>query len=191
MDKILDNQQFSEKTLKGFLLKNVNPNTKIPAVHQLNKFLVERVDKFWDDVVVPLQKDNHFDGNKIQWYFEIYKEGHEAKKVKNHPFIYLETSQDKLEELISTFQGKTVEEYIDFGTSYLSNAYTLLTSWKRDMLVLKRLETIYSSSNPCHWIYAAEKDEKNENGVMRGIDCGIKGLDDVTNNIGLIISRRV
>ena len=63
----LDNQQFSEKTLKGFLLKNVDPNAKSPAVRQLNNFLVKRVDTFWDQVIIPIRNNGTFDGNKTHF----------------------------------------------------------------------------------------------------------------------------
>ncbi len=182
------NQQFSEKTLKGFLLKNVDPNAKSEDIQELNKFLVARVDAFWDVVMVPLRKAENFNGNKLNWYFEIYKEGVEAYKVKENPFTFLRISQEEIAEIVKFYDGKILLEYVDLGVSFLSNTYTLLTSWIRDEMIMMRLEHIYSSSDPYDWIVRAEKEEY---GVMMQKPTSIPGLVDVINNIGLIMSRRV
>jgi len=185
----LENQQFSEKTLKGFLLKNVSPNTNNnPAIQQLNNFLVQRVDTFWDQVIKPLQSNGTFDGNKINWYFEIYKEGLDARKLGTNPFTFAEIRDDQVQKLVEFYKDMTLREYIALGTSFLSNSYSMLTAWIRDQMVLLRLEHIYSSTNPLDWIHRAEEEE---NGIMAQKPDQVEGLIDVINNIGLIMSHRV
>ena len=185
----LDNQQFSEKTLKGFLLKNVDPNTNgNPALQQLNAYLVKRVDEFWTTVVEPLRKDGSFDGNKINWYFEIYKEGLDARRLGANRFDFVDISEQQVRDLVASFDGKTLSEYIGLGTSYLSNSYSMLSAWIRDQMVLLRLEHIYSSEDPLDWIRRAEAEEE---GVMAKKPDQVEGLIEVLNNISLIISRRV
>nr|QBK87132.1 MAG: uncharacterized protein LCMAC201_00340 [Marseillevirus LCMAC201] len=183
----LDNQQFSEKTLKGFLLKGIDPNSKNPAVQSLNIFCIHRVDKFWVDVIEPLCQKGTFDGNKINWYFEIYKEGIEAHKVSANPFTFIEIKEEQIRDVIKFYDNKTLKQYLELGTSFLSNSYTLLSSWVRDQMVLLRLEHIYSSENPCDWIICAETEE---HGIMKQQPI-IPGLMDIVNNISLIMSRKV
>ena len=184
----LDNQNYSETTLKGFLLKNVDPKTSDPNVRELNNFLVKRVDRFWEEVIVPLRNNKHFDGNKINWYFQIYKEGHDARKLANHPFTFASIDRKTVEDLTNYLREKTVTEYLELGTSFLSNSFTLLSSWLRDQLVYKRLQTIYVSDDPCDWILRAEEEE---NGTMSDNTCDIDGLTNVIRNIGTLMSRRV
>nr|QBK87997.1 MAG: uncharacterized protein LCMAC202_03590 [Marseillevirus LCMAC202] len=183
-----DNQQFSEKTLKGFLLKNIDLNTKNPTIQTLNLFFINRVDQFWVDVIEPLRQEGKFDGNKINWYFEIYKEGIEARKVGANPFTFIEIKEECIQNIVNFYENKTLKQYIELGTSFLSNSYTLLSSWVRDQLVLLRLEYIYYSDKPGDWIKRAEEEE---NGIMKKQSDMIPGLMDVINNIGLIMSRRV
>ena len=184
----LDNQQFSEKTLKGFLLKNIDLNTQNPAIRNLNQFLIQRVDKFWVDIVEPLHQQEKFNGNKINWYFEIYKEGIEAHKVAANPFTFFEITEKQIHDIVKFYKDKTLREYIELGTSFLSNSYSVLSSWVRDQLVLLRLEHIYASEKPSDWIIRAEAEEQ---GIMKQQPDVVPGLMDVVNNISLIMSRRV
>lgn len=184
----LNNQEFSERTLKGFLLKNIDPNTKNPTFQQINYYLVNRVDEFWDKVVLKLQKDDNFDGNKINWYYEVYKEGIDAKKLSKNPFVVMNIDEEKIKELVLFFKDKTIVDYLSLGTSFLSNSYTLLSSWMRDKMVLKRLEHIYFSDDPYDWIIKAQEEE---NGIMDEKPDIIDGLLDVIKNISLIMSKRL
>ena len=182
-----DNQHFSEKTLKGFLLQNVDLNTKNPAVRELNGHLIRRVDVFWNDVVEPLQKAGKFNGNKINWYFEVYKEGIDAHKLRNNPFDFISVNAENVEKLVRFFQGKTLDEYLALGTSFLTNSYSMLSSWMRDQMIFMRLEHIYSSDNPYDWVLRAEEEE---NGIMDQKPDLVPGLIDVLQNLNLIISKR-
>lgn len=182
-----DNQHFSEKTLKGFLLQNVDLNTQNPAVRELNNHLIHRVDVFWNDVVVPLQKNNKFNGNKINWYFEVYKEGIDAHKLHNNPFDFIQVNEENIEKLVKFLKDKTLEEYLNLGTSFLTNAYSMLSSWMRDKMVFMRLEHIYNTDSPYDWIVRAEKEE---NGIMDKQPDLVPGLIDILHNLNLIISKR-
>lgn len=183
-----DNQQFSDTTLKGFILKNVDPTSQSPVIQQLNEYLIKRVDTFWEHVVVPLRKAGNFNGNKMNWYFEVYKEGIEARKVIDNPFSFINVTEDQIKEIIKFFQGKTIVQYCELGTSFLSNCYSLLSSWYRDQLVVFRLKKIYHSEDPYDWIVTAEAEER---GAMSEKPEIIPGLADILNNIGLIMSKRV
>lgn len=185
----LENQTFSEKTLKGFLLKNVDANVKNnPSIQELNRFLIQRVDTFWDNVVVPLQESGNFDGNKINWYFEIYKEGVDARKLGANKFQFGSVTNEQVYELVQLYKDKTLTEYIELGTCYLANSYSMLTSWVRDQMILIRLEHIYYSENPVDWIKRAEEEEQ---GVMSKKPDQIDGLMDIITNIGSLMSRKI
>lgn len=184
----LDTQKFSDKTLKGFLLKNLDPAPKTELAAQLNYYITRRVDDFWEDVVMPLKTSGGFDGNKINWYFEIYKEGYEAKKLALHPFCFNVLQREQVMGLVQFLETKDVMEYLELGTSFLSNAYTLLSSWIRDQMIALRLEHIYNSGNPLDWILRAEQEER---GVMsqKAMDADI--IYPILNTIGAIMSRRI
>ena len=184
----LDNQNFSETTLKGFLLKNLDLKTKHPVVQQVNACLVKRVDDFWNTVVVKLQKEEKFDGNKINWYFEVYKEGIDAHKLKEHPFPFFQVQDETIEEIVAFYKDKTLEQYVELGTSFLSNSYSLLSSYLRDKTVLQRLEHIYGSLDPYDWIVTAEKEDR---GVMSQQPDINPVVLDLIKNIGLIMSKRL
>lgn len=188
MNVLLPEQQFSEKTLKGFLLKNVDIGSKDSTIYLLNEFLIKRVDEFWDSVVIPLKALSKFNGNKINWYFEIYKEGLEARKVAKNPFLFVGITTDKIQSMVVFFKEKSPLEYIDLGTSFLSNCFSLLTSWYRDQLILKRLKTIYSSNSPHEWILTAEKEE---HGIMSEQVTSIPEVAAILNTIKLILSKRI
>ena len=183
-----ENQQFSEKTLKGFLLKNVDYQAQNPTINALNEYLIRRVDIFWDEVITKLQANDQFNGNKMNWYFEIYKEGYEARRLRDNPFNFVSITADDIEKIVQFFQGKTIVQYCEYGTSFLSNCYSMLSSWYRDQLVALRLEKVYHSDDPYDWIVTAEAEER---GAMCQKPEVIKGLPDVINNIGLIMSKRV
>ena len=184
----IDKQKYTDKTLKGFLLKNVDTNATNLHVKMLNQYLINRVDNFWEQVVLPLRKQNKFKPDKITWYFEIYKEGYEARRVHLNPFPFIIINKEQVEEIINFFKDKTLLQYLELGTSYLANTYSLLSAWIRDQLIIKRLEYIYNSDNPCDWIKRAEQEE---NGIMSQKLDTIDGLQNILNNIGLIISKRV
>ena len=184
----IENQQFSEKTLKGFLLKNVDPTTTNPDVKALNTYLVAKVDIFWDDVIKPLEEKGHkINGNKINWYYEVYKEGLEARKLTTNPFPFLEITDEQISEIVDFFDGKSLLDYLELGTSFLSNTYSLLSSWVRDQFVLTRLDTIYNSNDPVDWILRAEEEE---HGVMNKKPENVAKPMMIMNNIGMIMSKR-
>lgn len=184
----LDNQNFSDQTLKGFLLKNVDNSTTNPAVLHLNQYLIDRVDKFWNDVVVPLRKANKFDGNKINWYFEVYKEGYEARRLRTNPFPFVNLTESTIKDMVAFYKDLTLKEYIELGSSFLTNSYSLLSSWVRDQMALMRLEHIYTSENPHEWILRAEEEE---HGIMEQKPDNIEGVMDILRNIGLLMSRKI
>jgi len=179
-------QNYSEQTLKGFLLKNVDYKSNNPSVKTLNNFLIQRVDEFWDKVVVPLRKAKKFDGNKVNWYFQIYREGIEAKKVRDNQSL-LTVEDEQILTMVDFFKGKTIKQYFDLGASYLSNCYMLLIAWQRDQLLLYRLEHIYTSDDPFEWILVAEKEEHGH--MSKKLE--IPDLPLVIKNLDLFISRRV
>jgi hypothetical protein len=183
-----DNQNFSEKTLKGILLQNVDRKSKDPMVIKLNQFLIERVDIFWDQIVIPLKYKNKFNPNKITWYFNIYKEALEARKVKNNPFNKINITVEQIVDLVNFYNEKTIDQYIELGTSFLANTLSILTSWLRDQTILMRLETVYNSSDPVQWILQAEAEER---GIMSKKPDGLPELETVIKNISFIMSRRV
>lgn len=188
LNTLLDNQEFSERTLKGALLQNVDLKTKNPTIQTLNHFLVKRVDEFWDTVVIPLKKLDKFDGNKIKWYFNVYKEGIDAHKLNENPFTFINISNDEIAEIVKFYKDKTLTDYINLGNSYLTNTYTLLTSAVRDHLMLYRMEHIYNSSEPYEWILKAEEEE---HGAMEHKGDLPEGVENVLQNIGLLMSKRV
>ena len=185
---LIDKQHFSDKTLKGFLLKNVESASTNPAVKSLNAFCIARVDHFWDTVVVPLRAVDKFDGNKINWYYEIYKEGYEARKMALHPFSFVNISMETSEKILAMFKDKTLAQYLELGTSYLSDCYFLLSAWHRDQLLLKRLVNIYSSDKPVDWILKAEIEEK---GIMKENVDTMVGVSDILNNIRLLMVKKI
>ena len=124
----------------------------------------------------------------MNWYFEVYKEGVEARRVIDNPFSFVNITQEQIMEIVKFFQGKTIVQYCELGTSFLSNCYSLLSSWYRDQLVVFRLKNIYHSEDPYDWIVTAEAEERGKMSEKPEI---ITGLPDIINNIGLIMSKRV
>jgi len=188
LNELIGQQKFSDSTLKSFILKNVDFSTKNPVIKELNAFLIERVNTFWDLVVVRLQKSDNFDGNKMNWYFDIYKEGIEAKKLKNNPFLMADIPEAKIAETILTLVEKTVLEYVQLGSTFLANSFALLSAYLRDKMIMLRLEHIYVSDDPYEWILAAEKEE---HGKMSEKPADFDQVYNILNNINLIISKRV
>lgn len=183
--ELCDNQQFSEKTLKGYLLKNCNPNATDPSEKALNVFLTGRVDKFWDDVVNPLRKYHSFDGNKIAWYFEIYKEGMEARKLGNGCSNGSTGDDEQVQKIVAHLEKKTIMEYIELGKSFLCNAHMVLIAYKRDKQLLHRLRHIYASDSPVDWITTADREEK---GLMNMVE-DLTPVNNIIRNIGMLITR--
>ena len=183
-----ENQEFSETTLKGFLLKNIDRKTDNPTILAINKILIAQVDRFWEAIVVPLRKSKQLNGNKINWYFQIYKEGYEARKLALHPFTAMVCDEATVKSIIESFKDKTLTEYIELGTSYLANAASILNAWIRDQTLLKRLATVYKSDNPYDWVIAAEKEE---HGVMKESVGNVPGLRETLNNITILLAKRV
>lgn len=184
---VFQNQEFSEQNLKGFLLKNVDQNSNNPHIIELNKFLINRVEQFWKDIVIPLKEEQNFNPHKINWYFEIYKEGLESKKVQNHPFKLLKVSETDIKNLISEFDEKTLEQYLEKGMHYLSTVYSILSIWKRDTLLQRRSENIYDSPEPISWIHCAEEKED----LMKNEVKNLSQLDNLLQNISLLMAKKV
>lgn len=189
MNDLPIDQQFSEKTLKGFLMKNVQPGAQDPRVKDLNSYLVARVDRFWDDVAVPLIKNGVFNPEKIVWYYEIYKEGIEARRVNQNPFVHVPVTQEIIDNIVDELLVLNVPELCDLGGTYLSSAYTVLCSWYRDELISKRYRLLYVSENPVDWITSAQAEEDGL--MMMSATEGKPEVTDLLTRIGLIISRRV
>lgn len=183
-----ENQDFSDSTLKGFLLKGIDKKSDNPTIIAINKILIAQVDRFWESVVIPLRKSKRLNGNKINWYFQIYKEGYEARKLVLHPFTAMTCDEATVKSIIAGFQGKTLTEYIELGTSHLANAAAILNAWVRDQTLLMRLKTVYNSDSPHEWIITAEKEE---NGVMKDTHGNIPGLRETLNNISILLAKRV
>ena len=188
MDHLWSNQEFSERTLKGALLNNVDLKTENPTIQRLNHYLVKRVDEFWDTVVVPLKKIDRFDGNKIKWYFDVYKEGIDARKLSENPFAFISVTDEVVTEIVEFYKDKTLTDYINLGNSFLTNTFMLLSSALRDRLVLYRREHIYSSTEPYEWIIKAEDEER---GAMEHKGNLPNGVEDILKNIGLLKQKRV
>jgi hypothetical protein len=185
---MLENQDFDDNNLKGFLLTNLDHKNKHPNVLIINDFLLKRVDLFWDSVVLPLRKLNKFDPNKIKWYYEVYKEGIEANKVSKNSFQFLNIDDKCITNIVNFYKNKSFEEYLSLGTSFLSNSYMILSAWYRDQLILQRLQNIYKSDDAYEWILEAEKEE---HGLMSKNTFNVPEITEILQNINLIISRRV
>lgn len=180
-----NNPKFSEQTLKGFLLKHIEPNSTNPEVQELNHYQISRVDRFWESVIKPLEKEGKFDGNKIQWYFEIYKEGLEAHKSREHA---TSIPDEKVDEIVEKLRGLKITEFIELGTSFLSNSFALLTAWVREKLIVYRLKHIYHSDSPIDWIHRAEAEEE---GAMKQTIEGAEEVQEVMRKIALIMHHRI
>ena len=179
-------QDYTEQTLKKFLLDNLSNVPGNPTLSAMDLYLTNRVNTFWTRVAKPLKEKDTFDGNKIKWYFEIYKEGVRAHAMKQNPFVYLVITPENIEGLLKIFKEKTLIDYIGLGTSFLSDAYSLMLAWSRDQRLIKRLETIYASENPLDWILAAEREEA---GVMRETATSYPEIQSIMNNIQLVLSK--
>ena len=184
----LGKQTINDNNLRGFLLKNVNSQTQHPHEKLLNQFLENRVNMFFTSVVEPLRTMNHFNQDKIQWYFAIYKEGLEAYKVQANPFTFLNVSRDQINEIVLFLKDKDLLALCELGASFLTNAYTALTGYFRDQLVLVRLDTIYKSDKPVDWILIAEKEE---DGLMKQNVDTVPEVHDVIQKITFLMNKRV
>jgi len=184
----LNEQTFTETALRGFVFTPIENRMNDPGITFLNKFLEGRVDSFWEKVVIPLRQTNDFDPNKIKWYFEIYKEGLEAHTCRKNPFTFVEITQEQIEEIVEFYNNKTLKEYLNLGMTFISNTFTILSSWYRDQLVQHRLETIYNSQEPVNWIKTAEQEET---GAMQKEIETVPGLKQVLENISMLMSRRI
>jgi hypothetical protein len=183
---IIDEQEFSEQTLKGYLLKNVDPTNTNPIVQKINKYLTDRVELFWVEVVGPLREQNRFDPNKLMWYYEIYREGLDANKLVNNKLNLFEFNRKQVEELVKYFESLTFEQHLQLGTSILSNSYMLLSSWLRDDGLVYRYNSIYKDHQPHEWIIMCEDTPD----IMKNSDT-VAALPTVLKNISLIIAKRL
>jgi len=181
----LDKQTPSEKTLKGFLLKNVDYTATEPIIKELNEFLIGRVDKFWEQVVIPLQEINRFDYNKLQWYFDLYKEGIDVH-AKNS-FDYVEITTENVERLMNFLKPLTLTQYASLGPSFLANSFSVLSYALRQILLQYRAKNLYCYNNPVEWIITAEDNPK----LLEQASADVNDLIKIINNVGLLMSRKV
>lgn len=171
--------------MNRLLTKNVDLRSQDPKVIDVNNFITERVNTFLNEVVDEIPD---FDCNKLEWYFEIYKEGLEIHKFlnNNHPMIQI-TGQN-IRSITEYFAGKTIEEYLALGLNYLTTVYSVLSTFIRNELINHRAATIYLTNNPVEWIKTAVSEERGE---MSKKPEELEDVINVVSNIGLIISRRV
>ena len=165
MDRLIEEQTYTDNNLKGFLLSKNNihmfKNSNDTLIQEGVTVYENRVDNFMKDVVEPLKQENKLNVDKLQWYYEIYKEAQEARKVKTQSLFDKDISHELIQSLIQTLKDKNVEELLSYGTSYISTAFSLISSWYRDMMILSRLDTLYYSEDPVEWIKKAEENEKD------------------------------
>jgi len=148
--------QLKENLFKDLSCKGLQ-NSELLEI--LNNHINEKLERFWEKVVIPLEQEGLFNPNKLRWYFEVYKEGIEANRVINNIFPFINISDNVVNDIISFYNHKTIEEYMELGSTYLSNTFMVLSAWYRNQMIMKRLKYIYKSEKPVEWIKEAEKEE--------------------------------
>lgn len=182
-------QTYTDTTLKGFILRNLRPNpNNDPALKAANDYLNTSVDNFWNDVVVPLREKGSFVPDKINWYFEIYKEALEVRKANAVPFPFGMVGDSEVDEIKEMFENAEMKDYIEMGTSTLSTVYSLLTNWLTRKASAMRLEKLYYSNTPVDWILKAEEEE---HGIMSQKPSGTEDIMPILSKIGLIMSMKL
>jgi len=181
-----DTQELSTNQIKKLLTKNLSKSDD-DRVKLLNSYILVLIENFCDQVVDPLKNINQFDNNKTLWYFQIYKEGLEAKKLLKHntEFEFLEIKENQIQKLVDFLASKDIIEYCELGSGFLGKAFTLISSWYRDKLLYNRLQTIYQSENPIDWIKNAEYKDK----IMELNINNLPELKLIMDNLNIIIGK--
>lgn len=181
-----DTQELSTNQIKKLLTKNLSKSDD-DRVKLLNSYILVLIENFCDQVVDPLKNINQFDNNKTLWYFQIYKEGLEAKKLLKHntEFEFLEIKENQIQKLVDFLSSKDIIEYCELGSGFLGKAFTLISAWYRDKLLYNRLKTIYQSENPIDWIKNAEYKDK----IMELNINNLPELKLIMDNLNIIIGK--
>lgn len=181
-----DTQDLSTNQIKKLLTKNLSKSDD-DRVKLLNSYILVLIENFCEHIVEPLKTSNTYDNNKTMWYFQIYKEGLEAKKMLKNisDFDFLEIKESQIQKLVAFLSNKDILEYCELGSSFLGKAFTLISAWYRDKLLYNRLKTIYESDIPTDWIKNAEYKDK----IM---DLNINNLPElklIMENLNIIIGK--
>lgn len=149
-----DKQKLSEASVKKMLLKNLIPikaangdERKLQVYTEINNFLKERVETF----LKILPEDTN--PNKIEWYFEIYKEGYDILNENK----LSKRSEEEIKDLIASFKNKSITDYCKMGSCFLADVFATLSAYYRDKLLEDRLKTVYTCSDPKVWFENAEE----------------------------------
>jgi len=193
MECIIDNYQkenpMSLNDIKGVLLQHVNKfsNSKDALTHKGIDIAKKQADTFINEVIQPLMEQDSFDPNKITWYYAIYKEAKNAKKIKELDFFGDPFYKNSIHRLIEELNGKSIEDLLTYGTSYLATAYSLISSYNRDMLAVARLDTLYKGDDPLQWIKNAET---NQDILQYNIDSD-ENTKELLHHLSLILNLRL
>jgi hypothetical protein len=188
LDELIKEHTVTQDDIKQILMNGITLNEKDDDYIEIKNILDTRIDVFMKDVIIPLQSSGNFDINKINWYFALYKEGFEAQKVKNRSVSSEFDIESLIEKYVNELQHKTITELLDYGTSYLSFVYTLITSFHRDNLILERLKIIYNTPEPVDWIYNAQLYEKE---LLEINIFSHSYTSDILKKISKILSKRL
>ena len=186
-----DKQRLSLAALRAQLLKNlINipsnvPEHKAVVYREINKFLESKVDKFL--LLVNYDTLENFNPNKIEWYYEIYKEGLEVSASLGP--IMDNDLEIKVKEIIDFLSPKSITEFCEMGSTRLSEYFVVLSSWCRDKLIEHRRKTIYNSLDPLMWIKNAE--DQDQGAMMFTIQHLDKDMPFILDKIQLLKSRKI
>jgi len=124
------------------------PTHTDPRVKKARVYIESQIEKFIEQVVVPLGND--FDFKNLDKYWGIYREGCESRKIQ--PVIFNRPSQEQINQLIVLLNTDNIENLFSMGYTFLSDAYTTLNVYIREEMTKKRLETCFKSDNPVDWV---------------------------------------
>lgn len=154
LDKQINAQVYTDEHIYSLLkFKHAEPP---PDVKEYETNLIA---DFINDIIEPLRKTNELMNTKILWYYTIYKEAKEAKRVKDK--LYNGLDEKEVECLIDNLNKKTFDEMInEYGTICLVRYFYIIVSYHKHNLLQLRGKTIYNSDRPIDWIKNTEKNQQ-------------------------------
>jgi len=154
LDSQINAQVYTDEHIHSLLkFKHAEPPQEI------KEYETKLIDDFIQDIIEPLRTKNQLVNTKILWYYNIYKEAKEAKRIKNKSYNGLD--EKEVEKLIELLNKKSFKEMVnEFGTNCLVNYFYIIISYHKHNLLQLREKTIYSSDTPIDWIKNTEKNQE-------------------------------
>ena len=123
----------------------------------------EMVDLFITEYLTPVLKENDkFELERLGNYFKVFTEGKMSQRANKMPFHPFQESQETLDKVVEYLETLEIEDYYNHSRDFIQGCFVIISNWYRNIMMNKRIDTVYNVLPPHKWYNAVVKIEQEE-----------------------------